>query len=121
MTEDIFQDHHGVIDQPGEGERQPAKNHGVDGASAHVQGKKRCERRERDGKHYGDGGAHASQKDQDHECGEHQTDAAFATQILDGGFYVDGLIEYHPGDQVFRDIDEVTHDVLDPIDDRDGI
>ena len=53
--------------------------------------------RERNRQHDGEGGARAAEKDQDHDASEHQADARFFDQILDGELDEDRLIENDGG------------------------
>ena len=46
VPENVLDNDHGIVDQPGESQRQPAQNHGVDGLAHRVQHKKRDHHRQ---------------------------------------------------------------------------
>ena len=97
IAEDVFQHDHRVVDQPREGQRQAAQNHGVDGA-AHGIGEQQADQRgKRNGQQDRERGARAAQEEQDHQAGEHQADAGFFDKIPDRKFDEDRLIEDHRG------------------------
>ena len=99
---DIFQHDDGVVDQAGEGERKAAQHHRIDRTSAELQRDEGGERRKRNGEEYGDGGAHASEKDENHERGEQQSERAFVQERLDRVLDELRLIEHDRGAQRIR-------------------
>ncbi len=63
---------------------------------------------ERNGEQHGDGGTHATQKDQDHHRGQHQADAAFVAQVLDRRLDEHRLVEHELGDHGLGHVEQVA-------------
>ena len=91
MAVDIFENHDGVVDQPGERERQAAKHHAVHGRPVKLQNNERRQHGKRNGEEDGHRGAHAAEEDQNHQAGEKESDAPFVKQGLDGGAAQNGI------------------------------
>ena len=118
---DVFQRDDGVIDDARERQRQAAQDHGIDRAAQHVKDHESGQRGNRDGQQHREGGPHASQEDQDHEAGEHQTDHAFMEHGIQRFFHEHRLVEDDAGLQLAGEIEEMSGEIADVVHHLNGI
>jgi hypothetical protein len=95
VAENVFEDDHGIINQPRKRQRQTAENHRVDGAVADGQRDERRERGQRNRKKHRDRRPHAAEENQNHQAGQHEPDQTFVNQVFNGVAHEDGLVEHH--------------------------
>src|SRR4029077_16031259 len=73
------------------------------------------------GKHHCDSCARATQKEEDHQSGEHQSDAAFVKQVLDRLLHEQRLVKNDVGDELLGHVGQSGDCLLDAIDHGDGV
>ena len=120
-AKDVFEDHNGIVNQSGKGQRQSPKKHGVDGTADAAHHQKAHQGGKRNGKQNGKGGARAAKEQQNHNRREDQPDPALFDEIADGQFDEDGLVEDYLSLEDGGNIDEMFEGGPHAIDDRDGI
>ena len=121
MPKNIFQHDHRVIDQSRKRQRQPSEHHGVDGAASSANRQKCSQSRKWNRQKHCSRGAHASQKQQNHQSRQDQSDSAFVDQIVDRRAHENRLVEHHAGLQLFRNVHQMHQRVLDSFHHRNRI
>ena len=121
MPVDIFQHHHGVIDEPRKRQRQSAQDHAVHGRPIPLQHHKRRQHGKRNGEENRQRSAQAAQEDKDHQAGEKQPDAAFMKQGLNCGADKARLVKDHGRPHLRRHVDQVVQGIANTRDDGDGV
>ena len=121
VAKDVFEHDDAVINQSGKDQRQPAKNHGVDGAAGVIDNQQANHHRERNGKHYGDHGARTAKENKNHHPGQHESDERFFGNILDRQLDEDRLVEDDRRFQRLRNVNQMLDRGFHPVHDGDGV
>src|SRR5256884_653768 len=121
MAKNVFENDDGVVDQPGEGQRESAEHHGVDAAATSAQGQKRSQGRKRNGKENGGGGPEAAEEKQNHQTREDEADASFAKHVGDGCFDESLFVKKAIGNVLLGNVNQMLESAFDAIDDGDGV
>src|SRR5713226_1313549 len=107
MAENIFEHDDGIVDQARKGQRESTQHHSVHGAATSADGKKRGKSGKRDGKKDRESRTHASEKEQNHQAGQHQADGALAEQIGDSSFDEERLVKHNASDELLGNVNKV--------------
>src|SRR6202012_5165109 len=119
--DDIFQHDDGVVDDPGEHQRQAPQQHGVDSAAKRASYQHAQQQRPGYGEQRRESGAAVAEEEQNHETGECKADERFLQQVLDRAFHEEGLIKDDGGFQAGWNIHQLLDSSTHAVDDLDGV